>query len=238
MLTPNDNPVTSRQEAAPVAPGGARRRLGRVATGVAAAAGLGFGTFAVGPAANALPARPTQPIQPTHWDITPTGPFTGTGSFASFSGSEGTAGECLVPPGSIGLSGSVPASMVPGNPAQLANLQSLDLNGCSFGGVELDVKFASGAELNGISYDPGTGVTTGFIEDIHGTVTGATCTASLSGSLSASYANATGELAIDPGGNDTLTVESSSGCIGLPGGGHVGVNATFALSPEVQITGG
>lgn len=197
---------------------------------LAATGGLGLGSFFFGPAAaDAAAAQP--PAQPTHWG---TGPTTWSASSAYLSSTYGTTFQWVAPPDAIHGSGSVPRRIVPGDLGPLAHLQYLELSGSAYGGVSMGMHFSS-VEFDGLSYDADTAVTTGELVGIHATITGIAnpCAASLSGS----YDNATGQLTVDPDGNDTLNIETASSCGGLEAGQQASFNSTFTISPKVTITG-
>jgi hypothetical protein len=71
--------------------------------------------------------------------------------------------------------------------------------------------------LNAASY--AAGVTTGTITNVDAKLSGSLCTAEVTGTVTATYTNATGTLAVSPDGN-LLTVKSAS-CLGVLKAGDV-----------------
>jgi hypothetical protein len=98
--------------------------------------------------------------------------------------------------------------------------------------------------LNAVSYNSGTGVTTGTVTGIDISVSGSGCSATIDGTsagadngqVADTYTNGTGQLNISTSGGN-LHVYNVSGRSGLfSNGSAVTLSATFTLNPRQTIT--
>jgi hypothetical protein len=94
----------------------------------------------------------------------------------------------------------------------LAQLSSVAFSGCTGPfGIAFTVSPVGTWELNAASSSGGT--TTGTVVDVDANLSGTLCTATVTGTVDASYNNTTGTLTISPDGS-LLTVKSAS-CLGV-----------------------
>lgn len=133
-------------------------------------------------------------------------------------------------------------------PAALGTINSATFGtsgGCTFLGLPFSAHLTAPAGLQASAYNAATGVTTGKITNVHAVINGTgalACTATVTGSLSATYTNSTHILAVDPAPSHpkTLTVHSPVGCLNRL---HDGQSAAFianynTFSPSsLTITG-
>ncbi len=118
----------------------------------------------------------------------------------------------------------------------LAQLSSVTFSGCTGPlSITFTVSPVGTWELNAASSSGGT--TTGTISNVKANLSGTLCTATVAGTVDASYSNSTGTLTVSPDGN-LLTVTSAS-CLGvLKAGDVVKYNGADKLNntPYIQIS--
>jgi hypothetical protein len=205
-----------------------RRRLAALLTVGASVLGTIF--VAITPASAAAP-----------WNISPGGPAEGVagttnltvrdvdGNTIEMSCASSTAGVNLE-------SGEVPGPLL----ATIPETGGIEFIDCLLGGlITFEVDQVGDWHINGVSYDPATGVTTGTIDDITANVFGPGCSATVAGSVNGTYTNSTDVLAVVPDFTlDVTFVDEVDDCLGLL---HVGDEAAFdgayAVTPDQTITG-
>jgi hypothetical protein len=130
--------------------------------------------------------------------------------------------------------------------AGLASIKTATFTNCT-GPLGLTFTVQSGHlpwKLNAVSYNSGTGTTTGTITGIHATLTGSGCSAIVDGTgatanngkVTGTYTNSTHKLKIlTTGGN--LHIYNVVGCAGLIHSGDASTyTATYAITPGQTIT--
>jgi hypothetical protein len=136
-------------------------------------------------------------------------------------------------------SGNVAKSTVSGSPAAVATLKTgTKFTSCTApGGVVFSAKLSKSATLEAKSYK--SGVTTGTLTGVHAVIKGSSlnsCAATVSGSLSGTYTNATHQLTADPKSKDTLKVLTAKGCGGLAAGKKAYFKGTYVISTPTALT--
>jgi hypothetical protein len=194
-----------------------------------AAATVVFGTGSAG----------ADPITPASWTVSPGGVVDATAGVTVLTDvNTGVQLTC----DSSSLTDATLVTGATGSPAQLGTLPagSVGFQNCSGPfGLTFDVTHVGDWALNGVTYDPATGVTTGTLTGIQANLSGFACSASVTGSVDGTYNNATGVLTVLP--NPTLTIASvdpNDNCFGLI---NTGDSATFdgayTVAPGQTITG-
>ncbi len=174
----------------------------------------------------------------TTWTITPGGSATGTATLLTLADtSTGSTVDC-------------PDADYPylhhHGPNPYGSINAFSLGSCT-GPLGLTFTLTPTAlpwELNGTSYNPGTGVTTGTVTGIHATLSGISCSAVVDGTSSGAdngqvtdtFTNSTNRMnLLTTGGN--LHLFNVSGCSGLFNSGDaVTLSASYTLSPSQVIT--
>lgn len=173
----------------------------------------------------------------TTWTVTPGGVTTGTTS--AFTLTDAGTG------GSVSCPDDIVWNPHHHGPNPYGSVTQLSLGSCTGAGQALTV--TAGAlpwEVNGTSYNPARGETSGNITGIHATVSGTACQATVDGTTAGAdngqvtyiYTNSTDQMTIlTSGGN--LHVYNVSGCGGLfRSGDTVTFSARYTMSPTQTIT--
>ncbi|HEV8561131.1 MAG TPA: hypothetical protein VGR06_32805 [Actinophytocola sp.] len=206
-----------------------RRYLHVLLAGAAAAATIIAGATAAS----------ADPITPSSWSVSPGGAANGTAGTTLLTIQEsGIELTCQ----SSTVTGAILETGATGSPAQLVTLPagSVAFQDCSGPfGLVFDVEHVGDWHLNGVTFDPATGVTTGTLTDITANITGFGCSASVAGTVGGTYTNGTGQLAIDPAATLLVTrVDPSDNCFGLINEGeHGSFDGTYTIDPAQTITG-
>jgi hypothetical protein len=175
------------------------------------------------------------------WTVSPGGTVSASGSGQVKDAKTGTIAKCT----SIKVGGTLKkGSGLSG--AGIGSITSASFTGCTIGAIAVTVKIGTGSlpwELNALSYNATTGVTTGSLEDIDLRASATGCTAALDGTaLGANngltkftYTNSTGKLKlVGTGGN--LHSWGVVGCFGLVNNGDVQqASGTETVSPKQTI---
>ena len=207
-----------------------RGRVTRILlTGVAAATAIVLGA---GQAS-------ADPITPSSWTASPGGLVNGTaGQTVLNDVDSGTQLTC----DSSTATNAVVETSATGSPARLVTLPqgSIGFQNCSGPfGLTFDVEQVGDWHLNGETFDPVTGVTSGLLADIEANLTGFSCDATVTGSLTGSYDNNTGVLTGLPTPTLTISrVDPNNNCFGLISeGDHSTFDGAYSISPHQTITG-
>jgi hypothetical protein len=168
------------------------------------------------------------------WTVSPEGAFSGTAGETILtieeSGVELACTSATVD--GVAHSGSNPIATIPATPG----IQFNDCQGPF--GLTFEVTHVGTWNLNGVSYDAGTGVTTGTIDNITADIVGPGCNATVTGSVDATYTNGTHTLAVLP--NFTLVISSvdpANDCLGLiEAGQHSSFDGSFDISPALVVS--
>jgi hypothetical protein len=172
------------------------------------------------------------PFPPGTWTVTPSGPITGTAGTTTLVGPSATL-TCT----SSTVSGTAVGTAT-GSPATLATLpppNGVKFNNCTGPfGFTFTVTQVGTWQLQGVTYDPATGVTAGTIINITARLSGPACTATVTGTVEATYDNTTKKLTITA---SHLTVTAVSGCFGLLAvGQHPTFNGSYTAGTGQTIT--
>ena len=123
------------------------------------------------------------------------------------------------------------------NGSPIGTITALTYSGCT-GPLSLTFKVTANSlpyNLNVTSFNSSTGVSSGTITGINAALSGPSCTATVKGTVDASYSNSTGNLTVSPDGS-ALTVTAAS-CLGIVATGNVvDYNAVYSISPKQTIT--
>lgn len=196
---------------------------------MAAMAGLSAGPAFAGPAAKAAT-----------WTVTPGGPVTGTsGTTTLKDATTGTTLTCA----SSQATGTLQSGSGLANP--LGTIATLSFTNCTGPlGISFSASTTGPFPLNGSSYNSATGVTAGKITQIHGSISGPLCSATVdgtsatanNGTVKARYKNSTGKLkVVTTGGN--LHIYNVNGCFGLVNSGDAATfSGLYAISPGQTIS--
>lgn len=218
----------------------ARKSKKRVAylgfTGVAAGAGLA--ALAGGPAfaAPTAPAQPTLSARSGPSHTLYKGPVKGTNSTpAILSSSGGTILSCHA--GKATASGNIPHSQFGLGPGAVTDLQAT-FTSCTLGDLRFDAMLSQPASFSVTGHSDS--VTTGILRDIDAVITGApfdnSCRATVTGSLSGSFRNATHTLLAGPNSSPKLTIDTASHCGGLTAGNHAFFQTTYKISTPTSLS--
>jgi len=195
------------------------RLIGALVAGAAMIAGL----VMAAPAA-ALPAT---------WTVTPGGAFTGTAGTTVLRIQEtGIQLTCR----SATAAGTAKSGSGLSNPLATLPPGGVKFNTCSGPfGLTFTVAHVGTWNLNGVSYNATTGVTSGNLSNIVANISGPSCSASVSGSVNVTFTNSTDVLAVQP--NYGLIFTSVSGCLGLISTGqHASFSGSFAITPGLNVS--
>ena len=176
------------------------------------------------------PAFAAGPVAALRWTVTPGG---------AVSGSAGTTLTCS----SSAATGSLKSGSGLANP--VGTIQTLTFSTCTGPlGISFSTSVTGPFPLNATAYNAGTGVTTGRIGKIHGSISGPLCSATVDGSsatandgtVRAHYKNATGKLTVlTTGGN--LHIYNVSGCFGLINSGDTATfSGSYTITPKQAIS--
>ncbi|HEV7650028.1 MAG TPA: hypothetical protein VGP26_17920 [Actinophytocola sp.] len=204
-----------------------KRIAGMLAVGITA---LSTVVAVAGPAAAAPP-----------WNISPGGHADGTAGTTNLTVEDPQSGEIQM----TCSSSTVGVDLESGTSAdnQLATIPAspgIQFNNCLLAGfIEFSVQQVGTWTLNGSSYNAGTGVLTGTLDNIVANISGPGCAATVQGSVNGDYNNGADVLTVHP--DQTLTVVSVDpvdNCLDLI---HAGATAAFdgaySVSPGQEITG-
>jgi hypothetical protein len=179
------------------------------------------------------------PITPASWTVSPGGSANASAGVTTLTDIDtGVQLTC----DSSSLTGAQLVTSATGSPAQLGTLPagSVGFQNCSGPfGLNFDVEHVGNWALNGVTFDPATGITAGTLTNIRANLSGFACTATVVGSVNGTYNNSTGVLRILP--NPTLTVEfvdDFDDCFGLINeGDRATFDGAYTVSPRQTITG-
>jgi hypothetical protein len=194
---------------------------GRLIGALAAAAAL-VAAIVMSAPANAVPAT---------WTVTPGGNFTGAAGTTLLRVQEtGVQLTCR----SATAAGTAKSGTGLSNPLATLPQGGVRFNTCSGPfGLTFTVAHIGTWSLNGTSY--AAGVTTGTLANINANISGPGCAANVTGSVNATYTNATKVLAVQP--NFGLTFNTVSGCLGLISAGqHASFSGSFTITPGLTVT--
>ena len=171
------------------------------------------------------------------WTVTPGGPFTATAGTTLLEIQEsGIQLSCV----SATAAGTLKSGTNLTNPlAQLDDTPGVVFNDCQGPfGLTFDVDHVDTWDLNAVTYDAGTGVTTGTLDNIVADIVGPGCNATVIGSVNVTFTNSSDVLAVQP--QFTLTVsfvDPANDCLGLINQGeHANFDGDFTISPGQTIT--
>jgi hypothetical protein len=168
----------------------------------------------------------------TTYTVSPAGAVTATqsGNSTLKDVSTGNTLTCTAGSGKATLSAS-------SNGSPIGTISALTYSGCT-GPLSLSFTVTANSlpyDLNVTAYNSGTGVSTGTITGINAALSGPGCSATVKGTVDASYSNSTGNLTVSPDGS-ALTVTAAS-CLGIVATGNVvNYNAVYSISPKQKIT--
>jgi hypothetical protein len=178
------------------------------------------------------------PASAAAWSVTPGGHADGTAGQTNLTVQDPQSGEIQMTCSSstVGVELAVAGDQL----ATIPESPGIQFNNCLLAGfIEFSVQQVGVWTINGSSFDAGTGVTTGTIDNIVADISGPGCVASVAGSVNGTFTNGTDVLAVNP--DQTLTVTSVDpvdNCLDLI---HEGATAAFdgdyAVVPGQDITG-
>jgi hypothetical protein len=174
------------------------------------------------------------------WTVTPGGAVTGSAGTTTLSDS--TTGTTLTCASSQAM-GNLKGGSGLANP--LGSITSLTFSNCTGPlGISFSTSVTGPFPLRGTAYNATTGVTTGKITKIHGSLSGPLCSATVdgtsdtagNGAVKIHYKNSTGQLQVlTTGGN--LHIYDVNGCFGLINTGDTAAfSGTYTVSPKQTIT--
>jgi len=186
------------------------------------------------------PALAAGPVAALRWTVTPGGAVSGSAGTTTLQDS--TTGITLTCSSSA-ATGSLKSGSGLANP--LGTIQTLTFSNCTGPlGISFSTSVTGPFPLNATAYNAGTGVTTGRIGKIHGSISGPLCSATVDGSsatanngaVRAHYKNATGKLTVlTTGGN--LHIYNVSGCFGLINSGDTATfSGSYTITPKQAIS--
>ena len=178
------------------------------------------------------------PITPGTWSVSPGGVINATAGVTVLTDVDtGTQLTC----DTSTLTDASLVTSATGSPAQLGTLPagSVGFQNCSGPfGLTFDVTHVGEWALNGVTYDPATGVTTGTLSGIEANLSGFACSATVTGTVDGTFDNNTGVLTVLP--NPTLTVsfvDEFDDCFGLIAtGDHATFDGAYSVTPGQTIT--
>jgi hypothetical protein len=179
------------------------------------------------------------PITPSSWTVSPGGTINATAGTTVLTDQNTqvqlTCDSSSVTNGTLETSGT-------GSPAQLGTLPegSVGFQNCSGPfGLTFDVTHIGDWALNGATFDPDTGITTGTLTNITANLSGFACNATVTGTVNVTYDNNSGVLTVLP--DPTLTVSSvdpANDCFGLIATGDTSTfDGAYTVSPSQTISG-
>jgi hypothetical protein len=196
----------------------------------------------VAPPASAAPTGPgSPPTQASTWTVSPGGNATGKASNVQFK--DTATGTIVVCKTSTKTTIWVSGSGLSG--VHIIHITKVTFITCTVDGITVTITIITSTTIiiyfNALSYK--TGVTTGKITGLEGTVSGTGCSASIAGTsattpgtVKATYTNSTGKLKVLPTGG-TLHAWNVSGCFGLINNGDpITLSATYKVSPQQTMT--
>jgi hypothetical protein len=196
------------------------------------------GMLAVGVSALSTVVALATPASAAAWTVTPGGHADGAAGQTNLIVQDPQSGEIQMTcsTSTVGVELAVAGNQL----ATIPEAPGIQFNNCLLAGfIEFSVQQVGVWTLNGSSYDAGTGVTIGTIDNIVADISGPGCAATVEGSVNGTYTNGTDVLAVNP--DQTLTVTSVDpvdNCLDLI---HQGATAAFdgdyAVSPGQDITG-
>jgi hypothetical protein len=173
-------------------------------------------------------------ITPGTWTVSPSGAIAAAAGTTTL-----VAPNATLTCSSSTVSGTAVASAT-GSPATLASLPAGASTGVKFNGCTGPFGFTFTVTQNGTwllrgsTYDNVSGVTTGSITSVNARLSGPFCTATVTGTVNATYTNSTKVLQTT---TSNLTVTSVSGCLGLLSvGQHPTFNGSYTASTGQTIT--
>jgi hypothetical protein len=179
------------------------------------------------------------PITPSSWTVSPGGVIDATAGVTVLTDVD--TGVQLTCDTST-LTDATLVTSATGSPAQIGTLPvgSVGFQNCSGPfGLTFEVEHVGDWALNGTTYDPATGVTTGTLTGITANLSGFACSATVTGSVDGTYDNNTGVLTVLP--NPTLTVsfvDEFDDCLGLINTGDRSTfDGAYTVTPGQTITG-
>jgi hypothetical protein len=196
------------------------------------------GMLAVGVSALSTVVAMATPASAAAWTVTPGGHADGTAGQTNLTVQDPQSGEIQMTCSSSTV--GVELEVVGNQLATIPESPGIQFNNCLLAGfIEFSVQQVGVWTLNGTSYDAGTGVTIGTIDNIVANISGPGCAATVEGSVNGTYTNSSDVLAVNP--EQTLTVTSVDpidNCLDLI---HQDATAAFdgnyAVSPGQDITG-
>jgi hypothetical protein len=196
------------------------------------------GMLAVGAAVLSTVVAFSTPASAAAWSVTPGGHADGTAGQTNLTVQDPQSGEIQMTCSSSTV--GVELAVVGDQLATIPESPGIQFNNCLLGGfIEFSVQQVGVWTINGSSFDAGTGVTTGTIDNILANISGPGCVATVEGSVNGTYTNSTDVLAVNP--DQTLTVTSVDpvdNCLDLI---HEGATAAFdgdySVVPGQDITG-
>ncbi len=186
----------------------------------------------------AVPAS-ADPITPSSWSVSPGGVVDATAGVTVLTDVDtGTQLTCET----SSLTDASLVTSATGSPAQLGTLPqgSVGFQNCSGPfGLTFEVTHIGDWALNGVTFDPATGVTAGTLTNIGASLSGVACSATVTGSVDGTYNNNTGVLTVLP--NPTLTIASvdeNDDCFGLIAtGDRATFDGAYNVTPGQSISG-
>jgi hypothetical protein len=173
-------------------------------------------------------------ITPGTWTVSPSGTIAATAGTTTLVGPSATL-TCS----SSTVNGTAVGTAT-GSPATLASLPAGSTTGVKFNnctgpfGFSFTVTQVGTWLLRGVTFDNSSGVTSGTISSVTARLSGPGCTATVTGSVNATYTNSSKQLATT---SSNLTVTSVSGCFGLLAvNQHPTFNGTYTASTGQTIT--
>ncbi len=186
------------------------------------------------------PALAAGPVAAASWTVSPGGAVSGAAGTTTLQDSTtGTALSCS----SSAATGTLKSGSGLANP--IGTIQTLTFNNCTGPlGISFSTSVTGPFPLSATSYNAATGVTAGRIGNIHGSISGPLCSATVdgtsatadNGAVRARYKNATGKLTVLPTGGN-LHIYNVSGCFGLINSGDTATfSGTYQITPKQVIT--
>jgi hypothetical protein len=174
------------------------------------------------------------PFTPGTWTVSPPGAIAASAGTTTL-----VAPNATLTCASSTVNGTAVATAT-GSPATLASLPAGSTTGVKFnnctgpGGFTFTVTQNGTWLLQGITYDPATGVTVGRITNVNARLRGPFCSATVTGFVNATYTNSTKKIQTT---TSSLTIGSVSGCLGLISNGqHPTFNGTYTASTGQTVT--
>lgn len=194
-----------------------------------------LGLLTVGLMTAATAVLTAAPASAATWTVNPAGNFTGTaGTTVLTNTRNGATVSCT----SASAAGNIPVAG-PGQPGPaIARITGSAWNSCSgLFGISFTVTHVGTWLLNAVSYNSATGTTTGTISNASARLSGGSCTASVAGTVPATYTNSTGVLQVQPTGTALRITSASFGCLGaLSTGDIVTFRGSYTVAPRVTLT--